>query len=106
MDGTQDDIIPGAKLEAEGSLVDGILYAWEIEFWEPDQVEVEGLVTDIASPIEFTVGNQVIQTDENTVFEGGTPDDIELDVLLEIKGVPTDIDFSIIIADKVSFEEE
>jgi hypothetical protein len=106
VDGTQEDIAPGVKLEAEGSLVDGILHAWEVEFWKPDQVEVEDVVTDIASPTEFTVGDQVVQTNENTVFDGGTPDDIELDVLIEIKGVPTDIDYSIIIADKVSFEQE
>jgi hypothetical protein len=106
VDGTQEDIAPGFKLEAEGSLVDGILHAWEIEFWEPDQVEVEGVVTNIVSSAEFTVGDQVVQTNENTVFDGGTPEDIELDVLIEIKGVPTDIDYSIIIADKVSFEQE
>jgi hypothetical protein len=106
VDGTQEDIAPGVKLEAEGCLVDGILHAWEIEFWEPDQVEVEGVVTNIVSSAEFTVGDQVVQTNENTVFDGGTPEDIELDVLIEIKGVPTDIDYSIIIADKVSFEQE
>ena len=106
VDGTREDITPGVKLEAEGSLVDSILYAWEIEFWEPDQVEVEDVVTDIVSPAEFTVGDQLVQTDEHTVFDGGTPDDIEPGVLIEIKGVPTDIDYSIIIADKVSFEEE
>jgi len=106
VDGTRDDITPGVKLEAEGSLLDGILHAWEIEFWEPDQVEVEDAVTDIVSSAEFTVGDQVIQTDEHTVFDGGTPEDIELGVLIEIKGVPTDIDYSIIIADKVSFELE
>ena len=106
VDGTPEDIIPGVKLEAEGSLIEGILHAWEVEFWEPDQVEVEDLVTDIISPAEFTVGDQVVQTNENTVFDGGTPDDIEPGVLIEIKGVPIDIDYSIIIADKVSFEKE
>ena len=106
VDGGMEDIIPGAKLEAEGSLVDGILHAWEIEFWKPDQVEVEDIVTAIVSTAEFAVGDQVIQTNENTVFDGGTPDDIEIGLLLEIKGVPTDIDYSIIIADKVSFEME
>ncbi len=106
VDGSQEDIAPGVKLEAEGSLVDSILYAWEIEFWEPDQVEVEDVVTDITSLTEFTLGDQVIQTDEETVFDGGTPEDIEPGVLIEIKGVPTDLDYSIIIADKVSFEVE
>ncbi len=60
----------GQKLEAEGSLVDGILFAEEIEFWEPDQIEVEGIVTEVdlaVDPIEFTIrnlaGDQVVETD-------------------------------------------
>ena len=104
VDGTPEDILPGAKLEAEGSLVDGILIAKEVEFWGPDQIEVEGLVTDIVSDSEFTVGNQTVQTDADTVFEGGTAEDIEPGVLLEIKGVPGDIEHNVLFADKVSFE--
>ena len=105
VDGDAADILPGSKLEAEGYLEDGILYADEVEFWEPDQVEVEGLVTDIASDAEFTVGDQVVQTDAATVFE---PEglDIEEGMMIEIKGVPVDIAYSVIIADKVSLEEE
>jgi len=104
VDGTAADILLGAKLEAEGRLVDGILFADEIEFWGPDQIEVEGFVTDIVSDTEFTVGNQLVQTDADTVFEGGTPDDVVQGVLLEIKGVPLDIEHSVLAADKVSFE--
>jgi hypothetical protein len=103
IDGTVDDIAPGVKLEAEGSLAAGILLAWEIEFWEPDQIEVEGVVTDYVSPWEYTVGDQVVQADEDTVYEGITPEDIALGVLLEVKGTLED---TILVADKVSFEEE
>jgi hypothetical protein len=106
VDGTADDIAPGQKLEAEGTLEGGILFAWEVEFWEPDQIEVEGLVTDIASPFEFTIGDRVVQTDANTIFEDGTADDIALGVNIEVKGVPVDIARSILVADKVSFEVE
>jgi hypothetical protein len=105
VDGAPDDIALGVKLEAEGSLVDGILIADEIEFWEPDQIEREGLVTGIVSVSEFTVGNQVVQTNDETVFEGGTPDDIAYGVHIEIKGKPVDSAHSVLIADKVSFEE-
>ena len=103
VDGDPSDIAPGQKLEAEGSLVDGVLIADEIEFWEPDQIEVEGIVTVIASDSEFTVGNQMVQTDAETVFE---PEDLNIaeGILLEVKGVPVDIEHSVIIADKVSFE--
>ncbi len=106
VDGDQGDIVPGQKLEAEGRLEDSILLAWEIEFWEPDQIEVEGLVTDdILAPDEFTIGTQVVQTNPATVYEGGTPGDISLGVNIEVKGVPVDIDRSVLIADKVSFEQ-
>jgi hypothetical protein len=107
VDGTAGDIVLGQKLEAEGSLENGILFADEVEFWDPDQIEVEGLVTeDTLAPDEFTVGDQVVQTDAETVYEGGEPEDIVLGVNLEIKGVPVDIIRSILIADKVSFEDE
>ena len=106
IDGTAGDIALGVKLEAEGTLEGGILFADEVEFWEPDQIEVEGLVTDIVSPSEFTVGDQVVQTDAGTIYEDGTQDDIALGVNLEIKGVPVDIIRSILVADKVSFEDE
>ena len=105
VDGDPGDIALGQKLEAEGSLEGGILTAWEIEFWKPDQIEVEGFVTDIASDTEFTVGDQVVQTDDDTVFE--PPElEIENDLKLEVKGVPRDIDHNILDADKVSFEED
>jgi hypothetical protein len=108
VDGTAVDILPGQKLEAEGTLVNGILLATEVEFWEPDQIEVEGLVTDdTLAPAEFTIDDtQVVQTDASTVYEGGAPSDIALGILLEIKGVPVDIDRSVLVADKVSFEED
>jgi hypothetical protein len=97
----------GDKVEAEGRLVGGILFAWEIEFWEPDQIEIEGLVTDDAlAPGEFTVGTQVVQTDVDTVYEGITPGEIVLGVNLEVKGVWEDISRNILVADKVSFEED
>jgi hypothetical protein len=106
VDGTPDDLALGAKLEVEGSLVDGIFLADEVEFWKPDQIEVEGLVSNIASANEFTVGIQVVQTVAGTtVFE---PDDLEiqLGIRLEVKGVPQDIDHSVLAADKVSLESD
>lgn len=106
VDGTAGDVAFGVKLEAEGTLVDGILFAWEIEFWDPDQIEIEGIVTDFVSIFEFTVGDQVVNTDADTVFEGLAPEDIAVGMQLEIKGVPVDIDRSILIADKVSLEME
>ena len=34
------------------------------------------------------------------------PDEIEVDMALEVKGVPSDINYNVVVADKVSFEEE
>ncbi len=109
VDGNSEDLLLGAKLEAEGSLVDGIILAEEIEFWEPNQVEVEGFVIDVASESTFTLqttdGDQLVQTDaENTLFEGVTPSEIEVGMKIEVKGVPADIDCSVLLADKVSLE--
>jgi hypothetical protein len=106
------DIAPGQKLEAEGSLVDGILFADEIEFWEPDQIEVEGIVDEVGfidDFPEFTFedrDDQVVQTNEETEFEDISKEEIEVGIRLEVKGIPQDIDHSVILADKVSFEIE
>ena len=48
----------------------------------------------------------MVNTDADTVFEGLAPEDIAVGMQLEIKGVPVDIDRSILIADKVSLEME
>lgn len=106
IDGARENVALGVKLEVEGTLINGVLLATEIEFWAPNQVEVEGVVTHITSLSEFTVGSQEVRTDVNTVFDGGTPGEIALGVRLEVKGVPVDINRSIMIADKVSFETE
>jgi hypothetical protein len=105
-DGTPANVALGVKLEVSGILSNGVLYAKEIEFWEPNQIEVEGLVTHIVSLSEFTVGSQVVRTKSNTVFEGGASGNIALGVKLEVKGVPVDTARSILVADKVSFEQE
>ena len=106
VDGDESDIALGVKLEAEGSLEGGILFAEEIEFWEPDQIEIEDFVTEVVSGTEFTLGEQDVQADAETVFEGVLPGEIEVGMFIEVKGVPNDIDHSIIFADKVSLEED
>jgi hypothetical protein len=113
VDGKADDIAPGRKLEAEGSLEGGVLFAWEIEFWKPDQIEVEGVVDEVVFNVdgfpEFTFeerDDQVFSTNEDTEFEDIEKDEIEAGLPLEVKGVPQDIEQSEIKADKVSFEKD
>jgi len=62
---------------------------------------VEGIVTNIVSVFEFTVGDQVVYTGAETVFKDGTPEDIALGISIEIKGRMVD---GVLIAGKVSFE--
>jgi hypothetical protein len=106
VDGTSADIAVGRKLEAEGALAGGILFATEIEFWDPDQIEVEGIVTEVISPVEFKIGDQRVETVVTTIYEGGTPSDIVVGVKIEVKGVPADSNRSVLFADKVSFEKQ
>jgi hypothetical protein len=112
VEGFPEDIALGVKLEAEGSLVDGIIFADEIEFWEPDQIEVEGIVDEVVfidGFPEFTFEgreDQVMQTNIETEFEDVNKEEIEAGIMLEVKGVPQDIEQSVIKADKVSFEED
>jgi len=101
VDGTPQDVVLGIKLEAEGTLEDGVLYAEEIEFWEPDQIEIEGLITAFVSIFEFTVDQQVVNTTAETVYEDGTSGDLEMGVHVEIKGRMAG---GVMMADKVSFE--
>jgi hypothetical protein len=104
VDGDAGDIAAGARLEAEGSIEGGILYADEIEFWKPDQIEVEGLVSHVASDTEFNLGIQLVQTNSDTVYENVEPNEIEIGMRLEVKGVPLDAAHSVLVADKVSLE--
>jgi hypothetical protein len=110
VDGDPGDIAPGQLLEAEGSLEDGILVAIEIEFWEPDQIEVEGIVAEVVfidDFPEFTLEDredQVVQTNAETEFEDINKEEIEAGINIEVKGVPQDIEQGVIKADKVTFE--
>jgi hypothetical protein len=106
VDGDPADIALGQKLEAEGSFEGGILIAWEVEFWKPDQIEIEDTVTEIISATEFILGDQVVQLNDETVYEDIKPEDIEIGTELEVKGIPVDIDHNVVVADKVSFEED
>ncbi len=101
VDGTQADIVLGVKLEAEGTLEDGILYAEEIEFWLPDQIELEGILTELISQYEFTVDDQEVITTDDTVYEDGGPEDLMVGINIEIKGR---MQGDVLVADKVSFE--
>ena len=95
----------GVRLEAEGVFEGGVLFADEIEFWKPDQIEIEGIVAEVVSDTIFIIDEQEVITDDETVFE---PEDlvVEVDQEIEVKGVPQNLEQSVIEADKVSLEED
>lgn len=102
VDGTLAHIGLGVKLEAEGILAGGVLYADEIEFWLPDQSEVEGLITGLTAS-GFTIGSLEVVTTPWTQYEDGAAGDIQPGVHIEVKGRLTG---GVMQADKVSFEQE
>jgi len=110
VDGLPGDIALGQKLEAEGRFEGGILIAWEIEFWKPDQIEVEGVVDQVDYILDFPEftfeerDDQLFQTNNETEFADIERGDIEAGMKLEVKGVPVDINHDVVVADKVSFE--
>jgi len=50
-------------------------------------VEMEGVVTEFTSPSDFEVGGIPVRTDDQTIYENGSPGEIALDVRLEVEGI-------------------
>lgn len=57
----------------------------ELEAEPQDEVEVEGIISAVASG-EFTLGGQRVIPDANVTFEGGTADDLVVGVEAEAEG--------------------
>lgn len=64
------------------------------------KVEIEGFVTEVTSPTQFTVGIQAVQTTGSTVFENGTSSDIAVGRKMEVEGP---LAGGVLTATKVSF---
>uniref|UniRef100_UPI001CC302D8 DUF5666 domain-containing protein n=3 Tax=Gammaproteobacteria TaxID=1236 RepID=UPI001CC302D8 len=94
----------GVTLEVEGVLDEnGTLVATKVEFEEPDDVEVEGIITVFTSATDFEIDGQHVITDEFTAFNDGTAENLALGVEIEVEGYANS-DGSI-VAFKVEFEE-
>ena len=102
----------GDRVEVEGeSIIDGVLFADEVELEGADFEGVdgelgslEGVITAIESDTEFTVNNQPVQTALTTDFEDGSADDLTIGARVEVEG-----SFSaegVLIATEVEFDEE
>jgi len=86
----------GDLVEASGTTVDsaGVLQATRLELRtgkeiKPDadaKLEVEGLITRFVSATDFDVAGRPVTTSSSTVFEGGTANDLALNVRVEAEG--------------------
>jgi len=92
-------------LQSKGKLeATRIQFAMETEAINADRMDIEGLVTDIISSSEFTVGDQqVVRTDAETQFKNGTPADIALGAKLEVKGR---LENGVLVARKITFAKK
>ena len=85
------------------------LIADEVEC-DPDRLDgdgpavVDGIITTVTDPNLFTVGEQVVSTDANTVYVNGTIDDIEVGVRVEAEGTLDDTT-DVLAATKVKIRE-
>lgn len=96
--GTNADILVGVHLEVHGRLVGGVMTAAKVELEDAD---LHGVVTQVLGPDHFTLGNVQVLTNAETIFEGGTINDIVVGVHLEVYGSVID---GTVTATKVEFE--
>ncbi len=91
-----------SKVEAEGL---GLEAGDGLAFDDFDEVEVdlEGFITRFASATDFDVSGFPVKTNSGTVFEGGGPADLALNVKVEVEG---DLDSSnVLVADEVDIRQ-
>ena len=75
----------------------------EISGTEGTQLDLEGFVTRFDSPADFDVNGQPVSTDASTVYEGGTSNNLGLNVRLEVEGQLNAN--GVLIANRISFED-
>ena len=96
--GTNTDILVGVHLEVHGRLVGGIMTAAKVELEDAD---LHGAVTQVLGPGHFFLGNIQVRTSAETIFEGGTLNEIVVGVHLEVYGSVVN---GTVTATKVEFE--
>lgn len=84
--GTRANIALNAPVEVEGLFAaDGVLVATEINF----RVEIQGRISRIMTADLIEVDGQAVQLTLGTTFEGGTVDDLVVNVSVEVEGFLT-----------------
>ncbi len=100
------DINTGSFVRIKGTVQGNTFMANELEEPPPfasagEEVEIEGVITDVTSLSDFEVNGLRVQTNAQTDFEHGNASDIAEDVWVEVEG---EIDSrGILIADEVEF---
>ena len=108
IDGSPANVVPGARVEAEGELdAQGVLVAEKVKFEEQeeeeDEVEVEGVVTS-GNASSFMIGSQAVVTSAATQFIDGAPANVVPGARVEVEGT---LDAQgVLHAEKVKFEEQ
>lgn len=69
----------------------GQLVATEIEFEQQDDIELNGLITEIVSDFQFKVNDTLVYFDANTQFVNGNQSKLAPDVLVEVDVIETAI---------------
>ncbi|SFC00852.1 DUF5666 domain-containing protein [Pseudoalteromonas denitrificans] len=85
-DGDEGMLENGVMLEVKGRIENNILIANKIEFEEAEKIEYTGIISDFISTTEFKVDGKAVTTNEFTHFKGGTVDDLNNGILVEVKG--------------------
>ena len=86
-------ILVASKLEIED----------ELGVEDADNVEIEGIVSQVLSTDEFILGSTAVQTDAATQFVGLTPDDIIPGARLFVKGA---LSQGVLLADEVKAKDK
>ncbi|GLX84093.1 hypothetical protein tloyanaT_03450 [Thalassotalea loyana] len=106
--GNPELLVVGVKVEIKGHQAeDGTIVAKKIEIKMDDdsdrESEIEGEITDFISATDFSIGEQVITTTDNTEFDNGSIESLALGVHVEVEGhINND---GTLVADEIEFEE-
>ncbi|MBL4680867.1 MAG: hypothetical protein JKY88_09110, partial [Pseudomonadales bacterium] len=96
--------VKGRNFGPSGELIADRVELEESDFTLDNEVEVEGLISRFESVTDFDVFGVKVTTTSNTVFEGGNPSVLAVNVKVEVEG---SIDSNgILVARKVEFRNQ
>ena len=91
-------------LQSNGKLeATTIKLAREARIADAERMDVEGLVTEVITPSEFSVGYREIRWSGATQFKNGTPADIAVGANLEVRGR---LENGVLVARKITFAKK